>query len=89
MPTISAKPDGVGGAYQLWIPRGEQSGSLTHTAMTEGVLLSAPTKYSARLLNLKRGWNLACANNVRADEKLTAFVELERAIYEVAVDLIS
>jgi hypothetical protein len=26
---------------------------------------------------------------VRADEKLTAFVELERAIYEFAVDLIS
>jgi hypothetical protein len=26
---------------------------------------------------------------VRADEKLTAFVELERVIYEVAVDLIS
>ena len=25
---------------------------------------------------------------VRADEKLTAFVELERAIYEFAVDLI-
>ena len=26
---------------------------------------------------------------VRADEKLTAFVELERAIHEFAVDLIS
>jgi hypothetical protein len=26
---------------------------------------------------------------VRSDEKLTAFVELERAIYEFAVDLIS
>ena len=26
---------------------------------------------------------------VRADEKLTAFVELERAIYEFAVELIS
>jgi hypothetical protein len=26
---------------------------------------------------------------VRADEKLTAFLELERAIYEFAVDLIS
>jgi len=26
---------------------------------------------------------------VRADEKLTAFVELERAIYEFAVDLIA
>jgi len=26
--------------------------------------------------------------SVRADEKLTAFVELERAIYEFAVDLI-
>jgi hypothetical protein len=26
---------------------------------------------------------------VRADEKLTAFIELERAIYEFAVDLIS
>ena len=26
---------------------------------------------------------------VRADEKLTAFVELERAIYEFALDLIS
>ena len=26
---------------------------------------------------------------VRADEKLTAFVELERAIYELAVDLIA
>ena len=26
---------------------------------------------------------------VRTDEKLTAFVELERAIYEFAVDLIS
>jgi hypothetical protein len=26
---------------------------------------------------------------VRADEKLTAFVELERAIYEFAVDLMS
>jgi hypothetical protein len=26
---------------------------------------------------------------VRADEKLTAFVELERAIYDFAVDLIS
>jgi len=26
---------------------------------------------------------------VRADEKLTAFVELERAIYEFAVDAIS
>jgi hypothetical protein len=27
--------------------------------------------------------------SVRADEKLTAFVELERAIYEFAVSLIS
>ena len=26
---------------------------------------------------------------VRADEKLTAFMELERAIYEFAVDLVS
>jgi hypothetical protein len=26
---------------------------------------------------------------VRADEKLTAFLELERAVYEFAVDLIS
>jgi len=26
---------------------------------------------------------------VRSDEKLTAFLELERAVYEVAVDLIS
>jgi hypothetical protein len=26
---------------------------------------------------------------VRADEKLTAFIELERAIYQFAVDLIS
>jgi hypothetical protein len=27
--------------------------------------------------------------DLRADEKLTAFVELERAIYEFAVDLLS
>jgi hypothetical protein len=35
----------------------------------------------------KAGWS--CGFIVRADEKLTAFVELERAIHDFAVNLIS
>jgi hypothetical protein len=34
-PTISAKPVGVGAAYQPWILAHEQSGLLTHMAATK------------------------------------------------------
>jgi hypothetical protein len=51
----SARPDGVGAAYQLLILRGERSGLQTRVATTESV-------------------------SSRADEKLTAFLELESAI---------
>jgi hypothetical protein len=54
--TISAKPDGVGAAFQRWTRRGEQSGLLTRIATTGKCYV------------------------VRADEKLTAFMELESAI---------
>src|SRR4030095_9108415 len=39
--TISAKPIGVGAAYQRLIPTGERSGLLTRTAATESVSLCA------------------------------------------------
>jgi len=42
--TISAKPDGVGAGCQAWIPTGERSGLLTHTAMTASVTLCEQMK---------------------------------------------
>jgi len=56
--TISAKPLGVGAAFQPLMPTGEQSGLLTLIAAESGFI-------------------------VRADEKLTAFVELERQVLTV------
>jgi hypothetical protein len=62
--TISAKPVGVGAAYQPLIQRGEQSGLRTHRDDNQRFV-------------------------VHADEKLTAFLEIQRAIHQFAVDLIS
>jgi hypothetical protein len=39
VPMISAKPDGVGAAFQPWIPTGEQSGLLTLIVTTGSVSL--------------------------------------------------
>jgi len=44
LPTISAKPVGVGAGSQPLILRGERSGLLTLIAATEGALLCVPMK---------------------------------------------
>jgi len=54
--TISAKPVGVWAGFQLWIPKDERCGLLTHIAITAKGFVA------------------------RADEKLTAFLELARNI---------
>jgi hypothetical protein len=41
---ISAKPVGVGDAYQPWMPTSEQSGLLTRIAATESVSLCVRMK---------------------------------------------
>jgi hypothetical protein len=59
------------------IPTGEQSGLQTHTATTESVSLCEHMKSWPLLSNLHRGDNRQ-RFIVRADELLTAFLELER-----------
>jgi hypothetical protein len=38
---------------------------------------------------MKRGWTLRLCANVRADEKLPAFPQVETAIHQFAVDVMS
>jgi hypothetical protein len=78
---------------QRLIPTGARSGLQAHIATMESVSSSTPTKISARFWNWKERFVFTyCANNadahrgdgrrfvICADEKLTAFVELESAI---------
>jgi hypothetical protein len=87
-------PVGIGAAFQPWILTGERSASSTQTAVTVNGSLCRPTKSSLRPWNWKRRFvSTYCANNaghngsdgckryvVHADEKLTAFGELESVI---------
>jgi hypothetical protein len=52
--TISAKPVGVGAAYQQLIQTGERSGLLTRNATTESVSLCARMKTYLRFWNWNR-----------------------------------
>jgi hypothetical protein len=65
LPTISAKPDGVG----AWVSAIDSNGRTIWIA-------DAHRDDGKRYI-------------VRADEKLTAFLELERAIHQFAVSLLS
>jgi hypothetical protein len=42
--SVEQKPDGIGAAYQQWIPTGEQSGLPTRIAATGSVSLYEPMK---------------------------------------------
>jgi hypothetical protein len=99
MPTFRPKSEARGRALEvvLWAKAPELTNRIATAA--KSLLTIAPDNYQPliprtallfprELKKKRRGLQKEQMFIMRGDEKLTAFVELERAIYEFAVDLV-